>query len=181
VPSSARCVCGECRSKQDSEPPRCRRCRRSWYSTRYGSESGTHSNFRTEYRRQPAGPSRSKKTLPIPSWCPVVERQALAGPRKMDGKGPAPTSCSRELLRVRRRRGREHHPHARRAMGEGTFRPPLAGARKLVTENSPLAHSARPPLNAHLRTRGGHMRRLNTPLSDCRVYSWALLSVTDAK
>src|SRR5260370_8241639 len=48
-------------------------------------------------------------------------------------------------------------------------------------KNSPPAHSARPPLNAHLRTRAGHMRGLNTPLSDCRVYSWALLSVTAAK
>jgi hypothetical protein len=44
-----------------------------------------------------------------------------------------------------------------------------------------LGHNARPPLNAHLRTRGGHMRRQNAPPSDCRVYSWALLMVTDAK
>jgi hypothetical protein len=47
--------------------------------------------------------------------------------------------------------------------------------------NWPVAQTARPPLNAHLRTRGGHMRGLNTPLSDCRVYSWTLLSVADAK
>jgi len=60
------------------------------------------------------------------------------------------------------------------------LRPALAEGTKM-RETSPLAHSARPPLNAHLRTRGGHMRRLNTPLSDRRVYSWALLSVTDAK
>ena len=32
-----------------------------------------------------------------------------------------------------------------------------------------LWRAARPPLNAHLRTRGGHMRSLNAPLSDCRV------------
>ena len=47
--------------------------------------------------------------------------------------------------------------------------------------NWPVAQTARPPLNAHLRTRGGHMRVINTPLSDCRVYSWTLLSVADAK
>ncbi len=51
---------------------------------------------------------------------------------------------------------------------------------RVVTEAA-VDQDARPPLNAHLRTRGGQMRRLNTPLSDCRVYSWALLSVTDAK
>jgi len=64
----------------------------------------------------------------------------------------------------------------------GSQRPIMKHCRdSTCRKNSPPAHSARPPLNAHLRTRGGHMRRVDTPLSDCRVYSWALLSVTDAK
>jgi hypothetical protein len=44
-----------------------------------------------------------------------------------------------------------------------------------------VALSARPPLNAYLWTRGGHMRRLKTPPSECRVYFLDFVSVTDAK
>jgi hypothetical protein len=66
-------------------------------------------------------------------------------------------------------------------MGGLTFRPPRTRGTKISDGKFASGADSKTPAKRPSRTRGGHMQRLNTPLSDCRVYSWTLLSVTDAK